>query len=236
MYQFCTAIRDADLKITWGCFGKIGQFGKSELKYMYDSGCRWLFFGVESGSREMLKTIKKGINYNQIEKTYIDCASVGIVTRAGFIVGFPEETEKQLKETISLAQKLKTSQISVNYYSLVPNSEAYAKLLSEGKINNPENMLNFTGKQPFDKLVNFSHISDIDLKVVYSYFLLRRFFAGGKNSDNESKKWRGITSDFLIKTLKEFSLEKLCYSVWSVLKAISIFLFHPKIRNKYGLR
>lgn len=232
MYRFCSAFRQAKIPITWGCFGRIGQFNKDDLKYMYSSGCRWLFFGIESGSKTMLRTIKKGIDYEKIEQTYKDCAEIGIVARAGFIIGFPGETEEQLKDTIKLALKICTSQISFYYYSLVPDSEAYCKLIEEHKINRSDDLLCFAGKQPFDKLVNFSDIADVDLKVVYSYFLL---FSRGTMPKKESKSWRGITTDFILITLKAFSFAKMFYSVWSILKAFFYLLLHPRIRKKYSL-
>ena len=235
MYRFCSEFRQSNIPITWGCFGRVGQFSKADLEYMYDSGCRWLFLGIESGSKTMLRTIKKGIDYEKIEQSYEDCAEIGFVTRAGFIIGFPGETEEQLKDSIALARRIRTSQISFYYYSLVPDSEAYCNLINEHKINQPDDLLCFAGKQPFDKLFNVSAVSDIDLKVVYSYFLLRRLFSRGTNQTKESKSWRGITTDFILKTLKAFSFAKMIYSVWSVLKAFVIILCHPRIRNKYTL-
>jgi len=236
MYSLCSLIKEAKLAFYWGCFSIIGLFGKEEFQFMYDSGCRWIFFGIESGSREMLKKIKKGINYDKIEQTYVDCADVGIIARAGFILGLPGETEADLRETISLALRLKTSQISFNYYTLVPNSEAYVKMLNEGKFDRPKSLQDFAADYPFDKLRNFSNIPDKELKVVYSYFVLRRLFVKDSTTVGKSNSWWAITSSFLIKSLRESSIEKFNTSIKLVLSVLFFVFFHPKIRLKYGLK
>jgi len=236
MYNLCSMIKEANLNLYWGCFGIIGLFGKEEYQFMYDSGCRWIFFGVESGSREILKKIKKGINYDKIEQTYIDCAEAGIIARAGFIVGFPGETEDDLRETVLLALRLKTFQISFNYYIIIPDTEAYYQMITEGKLEQPQNLKDFTESFTFDKLKNFSNVPDKDLKTIYSFFTLRRYTGVKLDSAEKSNSWSKITFKLLLKTLQESSLEKF----YSSIKRFSSILYYvfckPRTRRKYGLK
>ena len=55
----CKAIIDSGLQFVWGCMIRFGMLDRSDYEYMYQSGCRWLYFGIESGSPERLKKIKK---------------------------------------------------------------------------------------------------------------------------------------------------------------------------------
>lgn len=237
MYRLCSMMKEANLNIYWGCSSIIGQFGKEELQYMYNSGCRWIFYGIESGSKEMLKKIKKGFRYDKIEQNCIDCADIGIIARAGFILGFPEETEAELRDTVSLALRLKTRQVTFTYYSVVPGSEAYVHMLSEGKLNEPESLQDFTERYLFNSLnENFSNIPDKDLKVIYSYFFLIRLFAKDPAADQKSNSWRAITYSFIIKSLQESSVEKFFTSASQFLSVLYNVFFHPKIRRKYGLK
>lgn len=236
MYRFCTLLKAADLKLSWGSSCIIGLFGREELQLMYDAGCRWLMFGVESGSKEMLKCAKKGLNYERIEQTYSDCADIGIIARAGFIVGFPGETVNNLKETVSLALRLKTSQVSINYYTIVPASEAYEQMIWDGKINRPQNLQSFIERFSFDKLMNFSNVPDKDLKVIYSFFILKRYTDENRNAAEKSNSWTKITFNSLIRTLRGSSIEEL-YSYLNRFASILFnYLCHPKIRKKYGLK
>lgn len=186
----------------------------------------------QQGSSEK---IKKGIKYELIEETFLDCYQTGIITRAGFIIGFPGETQSQLKDTVSLAKRLMTSQVSVNYYSPVIGSASYEELLGDGIITHPVDLAHFSGAAPFDKLENYSQISDIDLKVVYSFFLLRRFKQNQNAPGQEKRLWRSISVSFIIKSIQQHSYRKVMKAVAEVAKALLLLAAHPRIRKNYGL-
>jgi len=59
-------------------------------------------YGVESGSKTILKNINKNIDYDQIIKTFEITKKCGIKTRVSLMVGNPGENELSIKETIEL--------------------------------------------------------------------------------------------------------------------------------------
>jgi radical SAM superfamily enzyme YgiQ (UPF0313 family) len=67
---------------------------------MYDSGCRWIYFGIESGSKERLAKVKKGIAFDQIMET-VDEAQ--LVQKIGHIlILYRPSTKKAPKDRIRL--------------------------------------------------------------------------------------------------------------------------------------
>lgn len=60
-------------KLTWDCNARVNTVDYEMLKMMADSGCFKISFGVESGSPEMLKKIKKKITVEQV-KTAVKAA------------------------------------------------------------------------------------------------------------------------------------------------------------------
>ena len=46
------------------------SIGTDDYKIMHEAGCRWIFFGVESGNDEMLKRIHKNIDKSAIKPTW----------------------------------------------------------------------------------------------------------------------------------------------------------------------
>ncbi|HQH62575.1 MAG TPA: radical SAM protein [Clostridiales bacterium] len=236
MYRFCSLLQDADLRVSWGSSCVIGLFGKDDLRYMYQTGCRWLMFGVESGSREILSCIRKNLTTDEVERTCDDCAEIGIVARAGIIIGFPGETEKDLKETAELAMRLKTSQVSVNYYTVVPASASYKQLLLDGTISPPQNLEAFIEKYSFDKLNNLSCVPDRDLKVIYSYFIIKRHSGKRTDPSGQANSWTKITADSLLRILRTATLSGV-FAYFS--RFVSIFFHYfcfRGIKKKYGLR
>ncbi len=135
MREFCAGILEEGLRFFWGGYTRvIGSFGVEDYQYLYDAGCRWLYFGIETGSREMQKKIKKNINFDRIEPAFEACAQVGIDANALFIIGFPDETQQEVIETVNLAKKIKTTQIMFAHYTPIASSESYHRLVEEGRI------------------------------------------------------------------------------------------------------
>jgi radical SAM superfamily enzyme YgiQ (UPF0313 family) len=73
---------------------------------MKAAGCWRIFYGVESGTQELLDTIEKGENLEQIEEAFRLTKKVGIQVEGSFMLGLPGETPETIKRTINFAKKL----------------------------------------------------------------------------------------------------------------------------------
>ncbi|MFO1465997.1 MAG: radical SAM protein [Steroidobacteraceae bacterium] len=71
------------------------------------SGLRRLLVGVESGSNEMLKRIRKDIKIEQVFATAEKMVHHGIAGNFPFIVGFPDETDQSIHDTLECAKRLR---------------------------------------------------------------------------------------------------------------------------------
>ena len=65
-----------------------------------------IFFGIESANENILKTVKKNLNIDQVKNTVKWCQDVGIVPCGSIIIGLPGETEETVTESIKFAQGL----------------------------------------------------------------------------------------------------------------------------------
>ena len=77
------------------------------IDLLYDSGCRSVFFGIETFNHQAGKNIGKGMNPNKIKDTLYLLRErwPDTVISAGFIAGLPYETEESLHETIDWLKK-----------------------------------------------------------------------------------------------------------------------------------
>lgn len=66
-----------------------------------------IFYGLESGSQEMLDNMKKGITVDEIHRAVNMTREKGLQTACSFIVGLPGESWDTLHETGLLIRKLK---------------------------------------------------------------------------------------------------------------------------------
>lgn len=77
------------------------DFSQETFELMYKSGCRYIIWGLESGSQRVLDLINKGTKVSEISKVLSDSGSAGIKNHLFIIVGFPSETQQELDETIN---------------------------------------------------------------------------------------------------------------------------------------
>ncbi len=125
------------LNITWSSSARANVPEKT-LKILKESGLRCLMVGIETGSEEILKNIKKGITKDQARAFMKSCRKLGILTHATFSVGLPGETKKTIQETIDFAKELDPDTIQVSIATPYPGTELYDEALKNGWMAAPD--------------------------------------------------------------------------------------------------
>jgi radical SAM superfamily enzyme YgiQ (UPF0313 family) len=95
---------------------------------MRDAGCVQIDFGVEKGSDEALRYLKKGITVDRVKKTFQYCHELGIRTFANMLVNTPQETEKDLQDIVDLVEQIRPEIVSFNVFAPYPGCEIYDSL------------------------------------------------------------------------------------------------------------
>ncbi|MCL2494339.1 MAG: B12-binding domain-containing radical SAM protein [Oscillospiraceae bacterium] len=240
LYEFCDSLREMKLDFVWGCSTRLSHLKREDLQYMYDAGCRWIFYGVESGSPDMLKRIKKGIDPEIIGKEFAICGELGIAAYAGFIIGLPDETEDQLRATVQLMLALGTTFINTLMFYPIPGSALYNELVGRKRLVPPETLRDLGTFSLFEKkTVNYSNVPTRDLYVVQSCFHWRGFF--GKNSAKNMKKHE-FAQKTIVSSLRQITKQGILNMVKYLFSSARMFLMiawyanaYPGIRRKYGL-
>jgi len=235
----CRKITESGLGFVWGCDMRIDTCGEEELRLMYDAGCRWIFFGIESGSENRQKKIKKCVSLDQALKTINFCKKIGIATTTSFIIGFPNETEEELKITISYILKINSDVKVAFFYYPTPRSEMYEELIDSCVFTTPDSYREWLKFPKLNRLgKNFSQVSDRDLKVVSAWFLWSSIFGKFRNVKKEFKMHTENDFGQTLEIFKRFTP----VSIWKVFVAAKEFFLiiwytamFPKIRKKYGL-
>ena len=115
--DICKGIKDRGLqgKIKYRVFARVDDVvnGRINLDMLKESGCNGLFFGVESMNEETLRRLRKGTTPEMIEHAINQTNESGIPVWASLMVGYPWETEEQLKQ--SLSRYLAISEKSCTY-------------------------------------------------------------------------------------------------------------------------
>jgi len=131
--ELCKEIRNKCDGIMWGAFVRADTLDKETLNIMRDSGCVSLGVGVESGSTNILKRIRKGYSREQALSGIEMIKKSGISVTMNIMIGFPFETSKDIRESISLIKKLRIM-TNVNTFTPYPQTELYDECVRRGLI------------------------------------------------------------------------------------------------------
>ncbi|MBN1105643.1 MAG: radical SAM protein [Deltaproteobacteria bacterium] len=96
---------------TWSAFARANTLTAEMVKRMQASGCEFLNMGIESGSREILRSMDKRLDPEETVKAIRLLKEHGIYSLGGIIVGYPGETADTFEETVDLINRS-----GLNYY------------------------------------------------------------------------------------------------------------------------
>lgn len=137
--EFCQRLLDEGINLKWSLpSGTRSEALDAEtLSYLRRTGCTYLCYAPESGSDATLKRIKKKIHLGRMTESMIEAKRQGLVLRANLIVGFPEETRRDVFSTFRFGLKLAfrgVDEVSANVFSPYPGSELFNQLCQAGRI------------------------------------------------------------------------------------------------------
>lgn len=123
--EFCNKVIEEGLKFSWTFRGRVKPLDEEILERLKAAGCERIQLGVESGTEEVLNTIKKGITLDEVKRAFSLTKKYGISTSAYFMMGFPGETREMILRTIKFAKELNPDYVAFSITQPFPNTELY---------------------------------------------------------------------------------------------------------------
>ena len=224
----------------WGGETRAQLFTKDTLTKMADAGCRWLLFGLETGAASMRDKLDKRYDPEKVKQAVDWCTELGISTFGSFILGFPGETEQELRQTVEFALSLDLDAFLCNYFVMIAETPLYREAVANGTFR-------FQSILEYDTLVNtdrldgnFSRIPYEDMATVKAYFDFltitrkKRTAQGGAAGAQFAKKVLNAAAEYLRSTPKEAALSLL--SIFRRGVCVAYYpVTHPATVKKYGL-
>ena len=135
VFQLCEALVDAGLNLKWDCPNgvRIDSLYPEMLQLMEAAGCEALAVGIESGSSRVQKAIDKRVTVEKIrEKAAMisDCSRIQLT--GYFMIGFLDETEAEIRETIDFACALPLRKANFNIVIPIPGTRIFDELIEKG--------------------------------------------------------------------------------------------------------
>lgn len=133
--RFCDELMSKGLKIKWSCTTRIDCVDKELIDQMANAGCYATMYGIETGSQRMQSLIKKNLKIGDMDDAIKHAIQRGLDVSCNFIIGFPDEHEDDLDETLRTVLRAKTlgSTVSAHLLDVMPGTYLYNKHLAELK-------------------------------------------------------------------------------------------------------
>ncbi len=102
----CAEIERRGLLVSWECLGRVDSLDAGTAAALRRAGCRTVFFGLESGSDEVLRLMRKGTTAAQAREAVWAAHDAGLEVGGFFILCYPGETDETVLQTLRFADSL----------------------------------------------------------------------------------------------------------------------------------
>lgn len=126
--------KNLNSELEWYANIRANQVDEDLLLLMWQAGCRFLFYGFESGSQRILDLMNKKCTVDQNLSAAKLHNKLKFPYHASLIVGYPTETEDDIRLTQFFLRQVQPYRSGVNFYVPLPGSDDYAELRNRGQL------------------------------------------------------------------------------------------------------
>ena len=179
--DICDGIVAKGWKIGWVCMARVDFIDEDRLVWMKRAGCQKIAFGIESGSETMLKRMNKRLDPSKVKIAFELCRKHGIKNGASFMIGYLDETEETIKETIALMKQLNPDTVAIFQASPYPGTEFYIEAQRRGLLRKDFKWEDYALVTNSRSVLNLPNLSSEQIrywvKRAYREFYLRPAYA-----------------------------------------------------------
>ncbi len=130
--EFCERIRPFHVK--WDVQMRVGDVNPDLLATMREAGCVLVSYGLESGSQEVLKSMRKHTRVEEILRAVDLTYASRVQVQGAYIFGDTAETKDTVIETLSLWLKQRQVGIGLWPIEVYPGTALYQRAVENGTI------------------------------------------------------------------------------------------------------
>jgi radical SAM superfamily enzyme YgiQ (UPF0313 family) len=132
--DFCTALLDEHMDITWSCLTRVNIIDDDIIRVMKTSGCTKVDIGIESGNQRVLDLIRKDIALDEVRQAVRVLHENNMFWAGFFMFGFPTETEQEVLDTLDFMKELRPDWANISIFTPYPGSFLFDLAQHKGMI------------------------------------------------------------------------------------------------------
>ena len=181
------------------------------------------------------------MNVDNMLPTFRTLKEIGITSVASFIIGYPGETEQELRETCSMIQAIDANLTPVFHFTPLPATELYEQVTQSGEYKAASTMKDLSKEIATESIgQNLSAVPSRDLRVIRSYFHWKSFT---RKDAIESNKDFTFALQTILNGLNAISKKGILMFFHDGFMALKEFLYvfwyaniYKSVKKKYGLK
>ncbi len=130
VHRICDGMLRKGWNLRWWCFCRVDTILRQPemIAHMAEAGACSIFVGIESPNSAVLDDSRKGIRAEQAREAVALLKRHNIEIWASYILGFPRERRRHLRETIRFARRLDTHTAQFTILTPYPGTELWDEL------------------------------------------------------------------------------------------------------------
>jgi len=170
--NFCLELLQRKTDVSWSCPNglRLDSLDEELIRLMVDAGCYSIALGIESGSQRILDSMKKRLKLTDIEDKINMIRKNSAISITGFfMLGYPGETVKEIKETMRFSRKLDLDKVNFGAFMPLPGTTAFKELKSNGLLEH----LDYRRITEYRASVSFGELSTRQLRFLLQWAFIR---------------------------------------------------------------
>ena len=171
-------------KIQFSIESRIDLLRPETLKVLHDVGLVSITVGIETPAEDTLRQYKRAPIRDDKQREFVaQCRSLGIRTVAGFMIGFPEDTEKSILDVLKYAKQVNPTWANFNVVTPYPGTEFFQ--IVKDQIAN----FDFTQYNVYTPVMKYKHLTPNQVQDLHAKCFIKYYFRGRWLETNAHLAW-----------------------------------------------
>jgi radical SAM superfamily enzyme YgiQ (UPF0313 family) len=186
VHQLIDLIGQLPRKIQFSIETRIELMPRDLLRLLQQVGLTSITVGIETPDAGTLKSYRRASVDGDRQREFIEsCRRLGIRTVAGFMIGFPEDTEASIRGVARYARELNPTYANFNVVTPYPGTEFHEHEKNRGRIADHD----LTHYSSYAPVMKYEHLTPADIERLHAKSFNHFFFRWDYLRENAALLW-----------------------------------------------
>ena len=182
--ELADGLRRLPDKIQFSIEGRIDLLREETLVKLKEAGLTSITVGIETPDEDTLRHHKRAPIDDDRQRRFVKmCRRLGIRTVAGFMVGFPHDTEQSILAVLDYARRVNPTYANFNVVTPYPGTEFY----EHAKLQIADN--DFSNYSVFNPVMKYQFLTSDQVAELHSQCMTKYYFRSRYLAENAHLLW-----------------------------------------------